>query len=57
MSGRLRQTEQPGTESKAGALGGFGVYFNADARIFHPELHDAAVWTAHHFLSATRRKT
>jgi len=34
MSGRLRQTEQFGTDSKAGALGGFRIYFNADARIF-----------------------
>src|SRR5580704_13369915 len=44
MSGGLRQTQQLGTDSKPGPLGGFGVYLNADARIFHSELNDAAVF-------------
>src|SRR5579863_10767737 len=43
MFGRLRQIEQFGTDSKSGSLGGFGVDFNTDARVFHPELHDAAI--------------
>ena len=43
MPGRIRQSQQFGTDSKVGSFCGFRDYFHVDSGVYYLELHDAAV--------------